>query len=352
VSRSRKWLSGAVAAASIIGLTACGSSTETSTTADTTADGPVPTEYDGPAKDLPESFPAPEKKDVNLKIGYLQIYGALPTLAVQQEGAEARAKELGVDLIVKDAQLNPQTQVSQFNDLLTQKVDAIVVYPVVPESLGPALAQAKQAGIPVISTNARPDVSKPLPAGYSVDLEAPIDREAYAMAEYGAKVQPGGTFGIIGNAAPIAALKYMAEREKYWGERFGLTFVGQVDAKQDTAAGYGPAVSELIAKAPDVDQIWTYNDLVALTAATVTRSSGKPDVKIIANSGTGKPVLEAIKAGTIAMSYQLPWAEQGSSLIDAAYNSATGQQQPLPETISLLGTTVTKDNVDSITPTE
>jgi ribose transport system substrate-binding protein len=341
-----------VVAASIIGLTACGSSTETSTTADAAADTPAPTEYDGPAKDLPESFPAPEKKDVHLRVGYLQIYGALPTLAVQQKGAEARAAELGVDLIVKDARLNPQDQVSQFNELLTQNVDAIVVYPVVPESLGPALAAAEKAGIPVISTNARPDVSKPLPQGYSVDLEAPIDREAYAMAEYAAQAQPGAKFGIIGNAAPIEALKYMAAREQYWGERFGLQFAGQVDAKQDTAAGYGPAISELIAKSPDIQQIWVYNDLVALTAATVTRSSGRSDIKILSNSGAGTPVLQAIKAGTVAMTYQLPWAEQGSALIDAAYSSVTGQHQPLPETVSLLGTVITKDNVDSAVPTE
>jgi ABC-type sugar transport system substrate-binding protein len=212
------------------------------------------------------------------------------------------------------------------------------------------LAKAKAAGIPVVSTNARPDVSKPLPKGYLADLEAPIDHEAFSMAEYAAKVAPGATFGIIGNAAPIAALKYMAEREQYWGEQFGLKFVGQVDAKQDTAAGYGPAVTELLAKKPDV--MFVYNDLVALTAATVIRSSGKPDIKLITNSGAGKPVLEAIKAGKIAMAYQLPWKDQGVALINGAYSAATGQNLPLPETVSLRGTAITKDNVDSAKPTE
>jgi ABC-type sugar transport system substrate-binding protein len=172
------------------------------------------------------------------------------------------------------------------------------------------------------------------------------------MAEFGADAQPGGKFGIIGNAAPIAALKYMAEREKYWGERFGLEFAGQVDAKEDTAAGYGPAVSELIAKNPDIDQIWVYNDLVALTASTVVKSSGMSDVKIISNSGAGKAVLAAIKSGDIAMSYQLPWADQGEALVNAAYGSVTGQNLPLPKMVSLQGTAITADNVDEATPTE
>ncbi|MCW2852485.1 MAG: hypothetical protein JWM84_2149, partial [Nocardioides sp.] len=145
---------------------------------------------------------------------------------------------------------------------------------------------------------------------------------------------------------------YMADREQYWGERFGLDFVGLVDSKEDTAAGYGPAVSELLAKNPDIDQIWVYNDLVALTAATVAKSSGRDDVKIIANSGAGEAVMEAIKSGDIAMSYQVPWAAQGAALVNAAYSSVTDQNLPLPETVSLLGTAITADNVDDATPTE
>ncbi|GAB3201445.1 sugar ABC transporter xylitol/D-threitol-binding protein ThpA [Nocardioides hungaricus] len=349
---NKRFLLATMALTSALALTACGSDSDAESGAGSGSAEPKPVAYDGPAKDLPENFPVPEATGEQLTIGYLQIYGALPTLAVQQRGAEARAEELGVELIVKDAELNPQKQVTQFDELLAEGVDAIVVYPVVPESLGPALAEAEAAGIPVIATNARPDVSKPLGEGYDADLEAPIDRQAYAMAEYGAKEQPGGSFGIIGNAAPIAALKYMAEREQYWGERFGLEFVGLVDSKEDTAAGYGPAVSELIAKNPDIDQIWVYNDLVALTAATVVKSSGLDDVLIIANSGTGEAVMEAIKAGDIAMSYQVPWAAQGEALINAAYSSVTDQNLPLPETVSLLGTAITADNVDDATPTE
>jgi ribose transport system substrate-binding protein len=351
MNMNKRFLLASMALTSVLAVSACGSDSA-SEPASGGATEPKPVAYDGPAKDLPENFPVPTSTGEEFTIGYLQIYGALPTLAVQERGAEDRAEELGVELIVKDAELNPQKQVSQFDELLAEGVDAIVVYPVVPESLGPALAEAKAAGIPVIATNARPDVSKPLGEGYDVDLEAPIDREAYAMAEYGAKEQPGGTFGIIGNAAPIAALKYMADREQYWGERFGLDFVGLVDSKEDTAAGYGPAVSELLAKNPDIDQIWVYNDLVALTAATVVKSSGRDDVKIIANSGTGEAVMEAIKAGDIAMSYQVPWAAQGAALVNAAYSSVTDQNLPLPETVSLLGTAITADNVDDATPTE
>jgi ribose transport system substrate-binding protein len=313
----------------------------------------APAEYSGVQKDLPRSFPMPERKPgETLTFGYLQIYGALPVLAVEQRGAAEQAEQFGVDLIVKDAQLNPQTQVSQFNQMLAQGVDAIVVYPVVPESLGPSLAKAKAAGIPVISTNARPDVSQPMPKGYTADVEQTLDHEAYSMAKAMSEAQPGAKFGIIGLALPVQALKYLAAQQKHWGEEFGLEFAGQVDAEQDTPTAYGPAVNELLSKAPDIQQIFTFNDAVALTASTVTRSSGKTDVKIASASGTEKAALEAIEAGRVEMSYQMPWAETGAQMIVGAYNAATDQNLPLTKTVGLRGTVITKANADESQPTE
>ncbi|MBS1890597.1 MAG: sugar ABC transporter substrate-binding protein [Actinobacteria bacterium] len=309
-------------------------------------------EYAGPQKDLPTSFGEPKKSGGPLTFGYLQIYGSLPVLATEQKGAEEEASKLGVKLIVKDAQLNPQTQVSQFNQLLAQGVDGIVVYPVVAGSLGPSLEKAKAAGIPVVSTNARPDVTKPLPPGYTADVEQTLDVEAFEMARVMSESNPGAKFGIIGLGLPVEALKYLASRQQYWGEHFGLEYVGTVDAKQDTPTAYGPAASELLSKASDIEQIFTYNDAVALTASTVARSSGKPDIEIAGGSGTEETALKAIEAGQITMSYQMPWAETGGQMIKGAYDYATKQNLPLPETVGLRGTVITQENAGEVEPTK
>lgn len=308
--------------------------------------------YSGPQKDLPAGFGEPQKSGGSMTFGYLQIYGSLPVLGTEQKGAEEEAANLGVKLIVKDAQLNPQTQVSQFNQLLAQGVDGIVVYPVVAGSLGPSLERAKAAGIPVVSTNARPDVTKPLPPGYTADVEQTLDVEAYEMARVMSESNPGAKFGIIGLGLPVEALKYLAARQQFWGEHFGLEYVGTSDAKQDTPTAYGPAASELLSKASDIEQIFTYNDAVALTASTVARSSGKPDIEIAGGSGTEETALKAIEAGQITMSYQMPWAETGAQMIKGAYDYATKQHLPLPETVGLRGTVITQDNAGEVEPTK
>ncbi|MEZ5075927.1 MAG: sugar ABC transporter substrate-binding protein [Solirubrobacterales bacterium] len=353
---------GVVATVALV-LTACGGSdgggtTEESSPATATeasesgAESEGAREYDGPQKDLPSSFGEPENTGESLTFGYLQIYGSLPVLAIEQRGAEEEAENLGVKLIVKDAQLNPQTQVSQFNQMLAQGVDGIVVYPVVAESLGPSLKKAEAAGIPVVATNARPDVTKPLPAGYTASVEQTLDVEAFSMAQVLAESNPDGKFGIVGLGLPVEALKYLASRQQYWGEQFGLEYVGTTDAKQDTPAAYGPAVSELLSAAPDIEQVFTYNDVVALTASTVARSSGNPDLEIAGGSGTEEAAVEAIKAGRITMSYQMPWAETGAEMIRGAYNVATDQNVPLPETVGLRGVVITQANADEVEPTK
>lgn len=325
---------------------------ESAETTENAADTSGESEYDGPQKDLPASFGEPKKTGGPMTFGYLQIYGSLPVLGTEQKGAEEEASKLGLKLIVKDAQLNPQTQVSQFNQLLAQGVDGIVVYPVVAGSLGPSLEKAEAAGIPVVSTNARPDVTKPLPPGYTADVEQTLDVEAYEMARVMSESNPGAKFGIIGLGLPVEALKYLAARQKYWGEQFGLEFVGSTDAKQDTPTAYGPAASELLSKASDIEQIFTYNDAVALTASTVARSSGKPDIEIAGGSGTEETALKAIEAGQITMSYQMPWAETGAQMIKGAYDEATEQHLPLPETVGLRGTVITQDNASEMEPTK
>ena len=348
----------ALAAVCAVAVGACGSSGTSTTSASATSSTSTatlaaststsataaPPGYTGPTANLPQAFAAPTKDGTPVKIGYLQITNAQPSLALEQQGAMTRAAQLGVQLIVKDAQLSPVTQVAQFQQLLEQGVKAIIVYPVVPTSLEPELTAATKAGVKVIGDSARPDVTTPLLTGYTTDLEEPNDRAAFAMAQTAAKLQPHAQFGVIGTALPIAVLKYLASRERYWGQHFGLKLDGEADVSQDTAAGYGTAVNQLLSDNPGIQQIWTYDELQALTGATIARSSGR-HVGIFTTNFTGdKPGIAGIESGGITMAYQGHWTDQGMQMLNAAYDEATNQHLPLPKTVIVPGTVVTKAN--------
>ena len=64
--------------------------------------------------------------------------------------AEANPK---VDSVVLDAGGDVARQIAQMQDLIQQKVDAIIIWPTNGKAVIPAVRQAHKAGIPVIVTN-------------------------------------------------------------------------------------------------------------------------------------------------------------------------------------------------------
>jgi ABC-type sugar transport system substrate-binding protein len=306
-------------------------------------------EYNGPDKKYFGKLSAPKKKSgFTFTAGYLQIFGGQPVLKTMQESVESEVSALGGKTIVKDAELNPQKQVSEFEELISQKVNVILAYPVVVSALGPSLAKAKAAGIPVIATNTPPNVEEGANPAFVTNIGESFDYGCYSTVKEMAKLHPGGTFAVMGTALPVSSLIYMTERMKYWGEKLGLKFVGESDAQEDTPAGYGPAISAILAQNPEVEMIFTYNDESALAAATTAGSQGKTDIAI-ADPNDGQTIAEeGIKKGQLAVVYRTPWEELGEQMAIAGYDVLTKQNLPLPKMVNLVSTVVTKENVDSI----
>ena len=63
----------------------------------------------------------------------------------------SKAKELGAEVIVKNANENAQLQIQQVKDLMSENVDVIVIIPYDRESIAPVLGQAKKEGIHIIA---------------------------------------------------------------------------------------------------------------------------------------------------------------------------------------------------------
>lgn len=350
---------GVAACAVALALAACGSSNSNGSAASSSsaagsssaAASTAPKAYNGSEASLPLGYRTPTvNPSKHFRIGFLDIYHGLDIFQVEQQGIMAEAKKLGVTIVPLDAENSPTKQVAEFNDLLAEHVDAIIAYPVVPSSLSPELAKAKAAGIPVIATDARPDVTQPLTPGYASDVQQELDYEAYSLAQAGAKAQPGAQFGVLGIGPPVAAVKYLDARFEYWGKRFGLKFVGEVDDVADVPADYPPATRSLLAKAPGIQELFTYVSGAGVSAGITARSTGHANVKVFAGQGLDATALAAIKNGTMYGGYNLSWSQTGADMVIGAYEELTHQDLPLPITVGVRGQVVTKQNVSSIKP--
>src|SRR4051812_32957431 len=87
------------------------------------------------------------------KIAYLAAARGNAFVDAALKAVQAEADKEGVKLTVFDAQFNPGKQLSQCQDAVTQKFDAIVALPAAGVPLTPCVAQAAAANIPFIDTN-------------------------------------------------------------------------------------------------------------------------------------------------------------------------------------------------------
>jgi len=106
---------------------------------------------------LPETLKMPLNE---LTIGFTNLgVGVNGYTAQYQKGFDAYIAELGVNVVTLDSGTDPARQGNQVQDLIAQKVDVMIVWPVNGQAIVPFAKQAKEAGIPVIITNSNIDPS-------------------------------------------------------------------------------------------------------------------------------------------------------------------------------------------------
>jgi ribose transport system substrate-binding protein len=305
--------------------------------------------YSGPEEQY-KTLAAPTiKPGTKCSIGYQDIIASVPAQKAEQDAAGAEAKRLGCSYIALNDQVTLTTQVNNFNQLVAQKVSAIIVFPIVASSLTPSLEKAKASGIYVLGQSAPVAANDPPIAGYDTNMLHMSDTEAYLRVKSIAEAKPGATFVEMGLAQPVQLLQYYAARTKYWAAKFGLHYLGEIDCAQDNPSSYAAATSAILAKYPSTQALFTFSDNSAVGAAAVVKSSGKSGLLISGADGS-EEAFAAIKAGTVFNTPQPNFLLSGKMLVDAAYDLITKQNLPLPRFLGVPVKLITKSNVDSSTP--
>lgn len=96
------------------------------------------------------SFAATTVAPAALKIGFAQTGAESAWRTANSESMKAEAAKRGIDLKFSDGQGKQENQIRALRSFIAQKVDAIVLAPLVETGWDPVLRDAKRAGIPVI----------------------------------------------------------------------------------------------------------------------------------------------------------------------------------------------------------
>ena len=311
-----------------------------------TAGVPVPKGYVGVEASLPTAYPSPAKKGGSCTIGFQNPIAGNETLHTLQLAVVAQAKVYGCKVIALDDRTTPDKQVSNMQQLIAQKVNAIIFYPLDPKATVPVLKQAKNKGIPVVAIDGTFG-SRTATAPYLPYIATQVwqgrDIQAYLQINALAAAAPRATVGLIGIGFPVPALKYLNQREAFWAKKAGLTVLGTQDNPSDDVTGGEKAANGLVQRYSDMKAIVGYNDPSAVGASIAARSAGRK-ITIVGLNGDSAG-LQAVKSGKLVATVRVDPVGWGVETTKAAYSLITKQNLPLPKILVRPAELVTKANV-------
>jgi ribose transport system substrate-binding protein len=194
----------------------------------------------------------------------------------EAQAAAAAWKEKGhnVEVVVQSANVDVPGQIAHIRNFIAEGVNAIIVNPNSPTAFDPVFAQAKEAGILVISTDA--EVSSPDAIYVGIDQKAWGAAGAKWLAEtLGGK---GNVVAINGVAGHPANEMRVAGYKEVFGQYPDIKTVNEVNANWDQAQGQ-QAMQNLLATYPDINGVWVQDGMAA---------------------GAWKSIMDAGKTGDIA----------------------------------------------------
>lgn len=222
-----------------------------------------------------------------------------PFFVTMKDAAEAKAAELGVELMVLDAQDNAETQASQVEDFITRGVDLLIINPVDSDAIGTSVVACNDAEIPVIT------VTRASNAGTVVQHLDIDNKEAGRLdAEQMIKDLDGKGKVAILEGTPGASSTL--EREEGFTEALEGT---EIEVVTSLTANYsreeGATVTEDILQAnPELDAIYAHNDEMALGAVRSVAAAGRSEEIKIYGIDAIDDALAAVESGEMAATVQ------------------------------------------------
>jgi len=305
----------------------------------------------------PGSAPVLKGKDVTtdkIQIAWIPMSTAgQVNKIVQQAADEVSAAYPNVSVQFFDAQFNPQTQITQINECVTQGYNAILMECADSTAVGPAITAAEKAGVAVITVNLNTDVP------HSLYVKMDSYSGGQVSAEALVKMLGGkGNYLVLDVPAVQAASTtfgkgFMDYCDKYPDmkrlEYFNLAGNAQEDAYN--------TMRDMLTKYDDIQAVYAPDDNYGLGIIQAINEAGRQGDGILVWGTDLQPGgIEAIQSGALAGSC---WSDRYSSMVGAfSYAIALAQTGATAGALGLTSTpsifvrfiAVTQDNINQVLP--
>jgi ABC-type sugar transport system substrate-binding protein len=260
------------------------------------------------------------------KIGVSLAYSDDVFLTTLREAMEKRAKELGVTIQFEHAQGDIGKQLSQIQNFVAQKMNAIVVNPVDSMATPNMTKLATNAGIPLVYVNLKP-AEETLPQGVAY-VGSDENVSGRLQGEEIARLlnNKGNLVIMVGELATQAALLRTEGVEKVVAKHPEMKIVGKQTAnwKRNEAIDL---MNNLLVAGTKIDAVAANNDEMAIGAILALQQAGKdPKKLVIGGIDATQDALREMERGNLSLTvFQDPKA-QGKGAVETAVKLAKGEK--------------------------
>jgi simple sugar transport system substrate-binding protein len=264
-----------------------------------------------------------------LVVGFSQIGAESAWRSAETESIRSEAAARGVDLRFSDAQQKQENQIKAIRAFVAQRVDAIIIAPVVETGWEPVLREVKRARIPVVLVDRGLKVSDN--SLYTTLIASDFVEEGRRAGDWLAKKlnDKGNVVELQGTTGAAPALDRKKGFEESIARHPGIKVIKSQSGDFTRAKGKEVMEAFLKAEGKNINAVYAHNDDMALGAIQAIEEAGlKPGTDVIVVSIDGvKSAFEAMVSGKLNCTVECN-PLLGPAAFDAINAALTGKPVP------------------------
>ena len=267
-------------------------------------------------------------------------------LTILKNGVVDAGKKSGTTVQVEDAQNDVGKQLSQIQNLIAQKVDAIIVNPVDTDVTPKITKMVTDAKIPLVYVNRKPADFAKLPAGVAFVASDEVVSGTVQTQEVCRLLKGKGEVVVLmGELSNEAARTRTKDIEDVLATKdcSGIKIVDKREGKWDRTQGQD-ITTNWLSSGLKFDAVIANNDEMAIGAINALKAQKKwTPTSIVAGIDATPDALASMKAGDLKVTVFQNAAGQGSGALDAALKLS--KKQPVERFVNVPFELVTPTNL-------
>jgi inositol transport system substrate-binding protein len=257
---------------------------------------------------------------------------------------QKKADDLGVELIIVDAEHSPLKQIEQIESFIAQKVDAIIMNPCEFEASSPAVTKALAANIPIINVNSATKIAPTAFVGSNDVSSAEIAAKFISEKLNGS----GNVLMIHGFMGQAAQLQREQGFKSYMKAFPKITLLAEQTAEWDRAKAMDLMQNWIQAYGSKINAVFAQNDEMGLGAVNALKAAGLKNKVLVISIDAIKDGLAAVKSGDLDATVLQNAKNQGAGAIETALKIINKQSFSKETLIPF--ELVSKENINTYLP--